>query len=161
MSFYDKNKSLRGNSLREGITDLFTSLVNPNFKSSYELEMNCAKILAYLFGMDIFKTHFSNNPSEFYLQFRFCTNIIRKIINCLDKHQKYQETALKFSLRGKIFDYSNMKYNFHDLFDCFDKLAHVLKIDEEEYKNYVSELLSSSQYMIELCETMEYNVREK
>ena len=54
-----------------------------------------------------------------------------------------------------------MKYNFHDLFNCFDKLAHVLKIAEEEYKNYVSELLFSSQYMIELCETMEYNVREK
>jgi len=161
MSFYDKNKILRGENFSNGVIDLFTSLIEPSYKSSCEFEMCCAKILTYLFGMDIFKSHFNNNASEFFLQFRFCTNRVRQIIYSIDKHKKYQETALKFSKLGKSFDYTNMKNNFHDIFLSFEKLAHILKLDLEEYKKFVNNLLHSSDYMTLLCESLEYNIEEK
>lgn len=96
-------KTKIGYGLDEGITDMFTQIVDPNAPSGYPFERICAETLKEIFGIHIFDSYFNNSYDEFIKSFpdNIKYNII-SLMNYLDEYNKSVDKLLnKFENNSK------------------------------------------------------------
>ena len=145
-----KEKGIFGTSLNEGITDYFTSLALPDYKSKYPFERLIASYIAKIYGMDIFREHFNGDAIAFYSSFKQDEPFIRNIVMFLDN---YHAATQYFYLSGKKIDkeYSDKVSDFFIDFVCeFIKLLQLKKIDESEFLKDLMALMNSDDTYVNL-----------
>ena len=134
-----------GNSLNEGITDLFTLYANNNYKQKYPIESFVALVLTDLYGNELLVNHFNGESKKIYDSFKEDKNAVSWLIMSLDEFTtaniKLQDSISMIGTKNIDFD----EYNPDDLTESFiDSISLLLKLflekDKKLFDNY-SEIL--------------------
>lgn len=130
-----------GDSLNEGITDLFTYYGDNNYKQKYPIESFVASVLGDLYGKEIFINHFNGDSEKLYNCFgEDKTDVLEMILNLDEFTLSNIEFQDSISMIGSGF-VEKRKYNPDNLSDSFvDSMMLLFRLvsskDEKLSKKY-------------------------
>lgn len=144
--FYSKS---RGHAFNEGITDMFLELSTGEV-GFFVFEKLCAKFLAYIYGIDLFKVYFQNDDLAFREQID--DGYMRFLLN-LDDYSDAMTKIRKLSeLKQPIPNGTGEILKIY-METVLEDLLILAKNSEKEYKAYLNELLKAKD-MKQICELL-------
>lgn len=148
VSYISNNGQIVGYGLKEGITEMFCALNDPDYETLYPCEKFVAETLCYIYGFNIFKSHFDNDPQGFLLQTGNPT-LAKELMLILDKFSHSFENickSLNVSTKVDENDLYVARFSFEQILETLAYLFHTTKReDKREFVSFIQNGLNKKE----------------